>query len=159
MQRPPRGAHSELLPTSRLISLAFIGLVLGASTLGMMAWVQGTHGEAVARTMGWVTFALAGIFLALEANDELGSMFSTATFASGKLLQMSLFAVIATIVVTELGLFQRIFATTELAVDQWVACIVVASAIVWIMELQKLVRRRRGAPHQPQTTQIGEAVA
>jgi hypothetical protein len=58
---------------------------------------------------------------------------------------MCLFAFLATIAVTEVGLFQRIFDTVSLSVSQWVTCFVVASAILWVMEVEKLIRRR-GAP-------------
>ena len=75
-------------------------------------------------------------------------MFSTATLKNGKLMQMCLFAFVATIAVTELGLFQRIFDTVSLSASQWVTCLVVASAIVWVMEVEKLVQRRRASREQ-----------
>jgi Ca2+-transporting ATPase len=143
MQRPPRGANAQILPTRSLVGLAGFGLVITLSTLGVMAWAQPSLGEPVARSLGLVTFALAGIFLALECNDQVGSVFSSATFDNRKLLQMCLYALLATIAVTEIGLFQRIFDTSSLSVSQWVTCLVVASAIAWVMEIDKLIRRRR----------------
>lgn len=158
MQRAPRGANAQILPVRMLIALALLGSVLAAITLGMMSSVQD---QTLARTMGWVTFALSGIFLALETNDELGSVFSTATLTSGKLIQMVLFALVATIAFTELGLFQRLFETTSLSVNQWVTSVVVASSVIWIMELQKLVRRRRANARSaaPQVTVEPEPAA
>jgi P-type Ca2+ transporter type 2C len=148
MQRPPRGAHAELLPRRTLLGLAGLGLVLAVCTLGIMQWAQGPLGEPAARSLGLVTFSLSGIFLALECNDVLGSVFSTSTLKNGKLMQMCLFAFVATIAVTELGLFQRIFDTVSLGASQWVTCLVVASAIVWVMEVEKLVQRRRASREQ-----------
>ena len=148
MQRPPRGSNAELLPRRTLLGLAGLGLVLAVCSLGIMQWAQGTLGESVARSLGLVTFSLSGIFLALECNDVLGSVFSTATLKNGKLIQMSLFAFVATIAVTELGLFQRIFDTVSLSVSQWITSLVVASAIVWVMEVEKLVQRRRASRDQ-----------
>ena len=145
MQRPPRGANAQILPTRTLLGMAGLGLVIAISTLGIMQWAQGTLGEPTARSMGLVTFALAGIFLALGCNDTTGSVFSEATLDNGKLIQMCLLSVVATIAVTEVGLFQRIFDTISLSVNQWVTCLVVASAILWVMEVEKLIRRR-GAP-------------
>ena len=146
MQRPPRAADAELLPRSALLKLAAFGLVMAACSLGVMQWAQGSLGEPTARSMGLVTFALAGIFLALECNDDPGSVFSMATLQNGKLVQMCLFSVVATILVTELGLFQRIFDTVSLSANQWIICLVLASVIAWVMEVEKLVRRRRTAP-------------
>jgi Ca2+-transporting ATPase len=157
MRRPPRGADAQILPTRTLLAMAGLGLVITLSTLGIMEWAQGTLGEPMARTMGLVTFALAGIFLALGCNDDTGSVFSDATLSNGKLLQMSLFAFLATIAVTEVGLFQRIFDTQSLSVNQWTTCLVVASAILWVMEIEKLIRRREKSgstdqEEQPYTT-------
>jgi Ca2+-transporting ATPase len=59
---------------------------------------------------------------------------------------MCLYALVATILVTELGLFQRIFDTVSLSVNQWILCLVVGSVIAWVMEVEKFVRRRRAAP-------------
>jgi P-type Ca2+ transporter type 2C len=143
MQRSPRGAHAQILPRSRLFALAGIGLVLAVCTLGVMQWAQGPLGDATARTMGLVTFSLAGIFLSLEANDDNASVFSMDTLLNHKLLQMCLYAAIAAIVVTEIGLLQRIFDTVSLSASQWVICLVVGSAVLWVMEVGKLVRRRR----------------
>jgi Ca2+-transporting ATPase len=149
MERPPRGAHSQILPTRSLVGMAGLGLVIAASTLFIMEATQATLGEMVARSMGLVTFSLAGIFLALECNDPVGSVFSEETFGNGKLIQMCLYALIATIAATEIGLFQRILVTNSLSVNQWITCAVAGSAVLWVMELDKLIRRRRGTAEQP----------
>ena len=45
MQRPPRGAHAELLPRQTLLGLAGLGLVLAVCSLGIMQWAQGSLGR------------------------------------------------------------------------------------------------------------------
>jgi Ca2+-transporting ATPase len=145
MERVPRSSQAQLLPRPLLIGLAGLGLVLAISTLGVMEWAQAGLGEMVARSMGLVTFSLAGIFLALEVNDDRQSVFGASTLENGKLLQMSLYAFVATILVTEIGILQRIFDTASLSIGQWVICLVVASAIIWVTEVAKLILRRRDA--------------
>jgi Ca2+-transporting ATPase len=144
MQRPPRGAHAQILPTKSLIAMGALGLVIAVCSLAVMETFQASLGETVARSMGLVTFSLAGIFLALECNDQTVSVFSEETRKNGKLIQMCAFALIATLAVTEIGLFQRIFDTSSLSVDQWGICLVVASIIMWVMEVEKIFLRRRG---------------
>jgi Ca2+-transporting ATPase len=146
MERPPRPSQAQLLPRPLLIGLAALGLVIAVSSLAIMEWGTLTGlDQTVARTMGFVTFCLAGIFLALEVNDDRQSVFGVATLENRKLLQMSLYAVISTILVTEIGLFQRIFDTASLSAGQWAGCLIVASAIIWVMEVAKIVLRRREA--------------
>jgi Ca2+-transporting ATPase len=143
MERPPRGANAQILPTDKLVRLGLIGLVLAACTLVMMQYIQPTLGDQLARTMGFVTFCLSGIFLALVINDEYGTVFNTKTLDNGKLFQMSLFSLLATILATELPLFQKILATASLSVNQWILCVAVAAIPAVIMEISKFVRRRR----------------
>jgi len=144
MERPPRGANAAILPTNKLMRLAVIGAVLAAVTLIVMQVARPTTGDIVARTMGVVTFALAGIFLALVINDEYGTVFSSKTLENGRLLKMSLYSLIATILVTELGLFQRIFDTASLSLNQWVICAVVGAIPALAMEIEKIFRRGEG---------------
>jgi P-type Ca2+ transporter type 2C len=147
MQRVPRGAHAEILPRKRMLALALLGLLLAAITLGVMESAQAAQDDiAVARSMGMATFALAGIFLSLEINDEINTVFSGDTLLNQELLKMCLFAFIAAVAATEVGLLQRILGTASLSVSQWVTCLVVASAVVWIMEVWKIVQRRRAGP-------------
>ncbi|MBV9578341.1 MAG: cation-transporting P-type ATPase [Chloroflexi bacterium] len=143
MQRPPRGANAHILPTRTLIGMAALGLVTAACALGITEYTQSVSDMMTARTMGFITFSLAGIFLALGCNDTIDSVFSAATFDNGKLIQMCLFALVATILVSELALFQRIFDTVSLSTNQWITCVVLASIVLWVMEVEKLIRRRR----------------
>jgi Ca2+-transporting ATPase len=158
MQRPPRGANAQILPTRSLLGMAGYGLVIAVCTLGIMEWAQAATSDlTTARTLGFVTFSLAGIFLALGCNDTTDSVFSATTFDNGKLIQMCLFAVVATILVTELGLFQRIFATVSLSANQWIICVVLASVILWVMEVAKLIVRHRGASEQTEAAEVQAA--
>ncbi|HEY3149863.1 MAG TPA: HAD-IC family P-type ATPase, partial [Dongiaceae bacterium] len=150
MARPPRGASAEILPPRKLMTVAGFGLVMAASTLLGMQFVSINQGDAVARTVGLVSFALAGIFIALEINDDRESVFSASTLANGKLLQMCLFAFISTVVGTEIGLLQRILGTVSLSVNQWIGCLVFALPIVVVMEIVKIFRRR--AAHAQETS-------
>jgi Ca2+-transporting ATPase len=143
MQRPPRGAHARILPTKSLAAMALLGLVIAVCALAVMETFQASLGETVARSMGLVTFSLAGIFLALECNDQTISVFSETTLSNGKLIQMCLFALISTLAVTEIGLFQKIFDTSSLTASQWVTCLLVGSVIMWVMEIEKIILRRR----------------
>ena len=115
---------------------------MAASTLIVMQFTEGATGESVARTMGLIAFALAGIFLALEINDEFGSVFSSATLGNRQADADGLYSLLATIAVTEIGLFQRIFDTESLSVTQWLVCAAVGSAVLWVMEIYKFFHRR-----------------
>jgi len=154
MERPPRRADEQIMPRRLAMRLAVVGLVMAVATLGLIQYAVAPWGEGVARTMGLTVFSLASIFFALETNDDLRSVFSRETLANSKLLQMSGLSLLATFLVTQVGFMQRIFATTALTLEQWLLCIAVSSAVLWLVELMKVVRRRPSTRHVPGTPRI-----
>ena len=57
-------------------------------------------------------------------------------------------ALLFTLLSTELGILQRILGTTSLTGGQWLMCIALATALLLVSELVKLVLRHRS----PKTT-------
>lgn len=159
MKRPPRPSDEQILPRRLAVELVAIGLVLAACTLGVIQYaVAGAHwGNTVARTMGLTTFSIASIFFALETNDQLRSVFSREILESHKLLQMCGWSLLATFLVTAPDFMNRIFATTNLTVGQWVICIAVGSLVLWLSEIAKIFRRRGEAPSASES--VSEAVS
>jgi Ca2+-transporting ATPase len=148
MQRAPRKAGERILPARLFTRLIFAGVVIAASTLGVMTYVvnYAQVSVEVARTMGIITFGFASIFFALETNDEQRSVFSHLTLESHRLLQMCGWSLLATFLMILPDFMQRIFGTADLNVGQWLICIIVSSLILWVTEIEKIFRRRAGEP-------------
>jgi Ca2+-transporting ATPase len=153
MKRKPRPEKEPILTSALLGYLAFAGIVLGGSTLGLIAWADHVHDTAVARTMGLTTFAIANVFFSFTVKDQLRSVFTAETFADRKLLRATGMSAVAILFGTELGIFQRILGTVSLTGKEWTACILVAFSIVVASELWKLYLRS----HQPKTDEKEEA--
>ena len=49
---------------------------MGGGTLAVIAWSSNTYGEAVARTMGLITFSISNLAFSFATKDERHSMFS-----------------------------------------------------------------------------------
>ena len=64
-------------------------------------------------------------------------------------------------IVTSLDFTHRLFATTDLAVGQWVICIVFGSLVLWTTEIEKFFRRRAEASSvtELETVSASQAVA
>src|SRR3989442_1420330 len=116
MQRQPRKAGAQILPTQLFVRLIIIGLIIATCTLGVMQYaVVGAHWSVeVAHTMGMTVFSLASIFFALETNDELRSVFNPATLENTRLLQICGWSLLATFLVTAPDFMNRIFGTKDL---------------------------------------------
>jgi P-type Ca2+ transporter type 2C len=158
MERKPRPEKEPILTTSLLLWLAFMGLVLGGTTLGVIWWADDQHSTAVARTMGMTTFAIANVFLSFCVKDDFRSILDGETFADLRLLKATGLSAIAILFGTELGIFQRILGTVSLSGKQWIVCLLAALTIVVASEIRKFVLRRR-RPEPAAEAEAPEAAA
>jgi P-type Ca2+ transporter type 2C len=152
MQRKPRDPDAQILPRAKLLWLAFVGLVMGSVTIGVIAWADHAYDTPVARTMGVTSFAIANLLYSFCERDELESVFSLDVLRDRKFLMFSGASVLAIVVAPQLNLFNRILHTVPLTLHQWLICIVTAFAAVVVTEIRKFVLRRReaAAPEAPE---------
>jgi Ca2+-transporting ATPase len=142
MDRKPRAADEAVLPKPLLAWLAVVGFLMGAVTLAITSWADDPHGLAMARTIGFTTFALSHIFFAVSTKDERRSVFNLDTFADKPLL-ISIGLGLAVIVLqTTLNPLQRLLQTGPLELEQWLVCIAAALVIPVVAEVRKLLIRR-----------------
>ena len=145
MLRKPRPAKEQILPRPLLLWVAVAGLVMGGTTLGVIAWADHAYDGAVARTMGLTTFAIANVLFSLATRDEQRSVFSLDVLEDRIFLYCSAGSLAAILFGTELGFLQRILHTVHLDLHQWLVCVVVGLAIVPVSEGRRLLlARRRG---------------
>jgi Ca2+-transporting ATPase len=161
MEEPPRPKDQRILPGPLFIWLVFVGLLFAAPTLAVIAWASQEFDEVVAHSMGLVTFSMFHLFFSLETADEDRTIFSSQLLENGTLLKASGLSLLTIFLSTTFGPLQRMLDTTELTVQQWALCIVVAFSIVVIAEIRKLFRRRRApAVEAPiQQPAVGQATS
>jgi Ca2+-transporting ATPase len=151
MQRKPRDPEAQILPRSKLLWLALVGGVMGAATIGVLAWADSQYDTEIARTMGMTSFAIANLFYSFCERDERMSVFSLDVLRDRKFLMFSAASVLAIILAPQLNLLNRILQTTPLTLHQWLICIVAALATVALTEIRKFMLRRKeaDAPRPP----------
>ena len=145
MDRAPRPADEPILTRRRWSAIALAAVVMAIGTLAVFVWAPGPEAEAgvasVAGTMGFNTFVLFQFFNILNVRSENGSVFSRMLF-SNKSLWISLVTVLLLqFGVTHVGFMQSLFDTTSLSASEWAVCIAVASSILWVEEIRKLISR------------------
>ena len=150
MQRKPRASTEQILPRPLLIWVAIAGLVMGGTTLGLIAWADDTYGGPVARTMGLTTFAIGNLLFSSRRATSGARCSRSTSSRTGCSCTAAPAPCAAILLGTELGILQRILNTVHLSLHQWLVCIVVALAIVPVSEGRRLLlaaarRRRRPA--------------
>ena len=149
MQRRPRDADAAVVNRSLAVRLGFLGLVMAALALGVVAWGEHRYDLVIATTMGLTTLSLMHIVAALEAREPTGSIFGHYTFANRRFLQLIGAALVLTFLVTSLSPLQRIFDTVSLTSSQWGICLLGPLVYLAVSELVKLYDRH--AAHEEPT--------
>jgi len=139
MRHRPRPVDERILTRSRWSAVVTAAVTMAVGTLAVLEWAP----ESVAVTMAFNTFVLFQFFNILNARHDSQTVFHRDTLAN-RWLWISLGAVIVLQVgVTHLGPLQRLFDTTSISLAQWLVAALVASSVLWVEEIRKLVTRTR----------------
>jgi P-type Ca2+ transporter type 2C len=153
MQRRPRPPDRPILTRGLLVWLVTAGVIMGAGTLGVISWAESIYDVGVAHTMGVVTFSLFTLFFSIASRDERRTAFTLDTFKDPTFNKATLLSVITLILATILGPLQAFLDTTSLNMQQWLVCTALATTVLIVSEVWKVVRRRsqaaRPAPNIP----------
>lgn len=146
MQRPPRDPREPLLTGMFIWRITFVSLIMVTGTFGLFLWER-EHGAGIelARTVAVNTLVMFEIFYlfnsryikanVLNLNGLLGNRY--ALIAVGVLIAFQ-------VCFTYLGPMQTLFGTTGIDVMMWVRIVLVASSVLFLVELEKAVIRCAG---------------
>ncbi len=147
MSRAPRPVEEKIVTGRRRAAIGVAAVTMAAGTLAVLAWAPGEAlpggTPTVAGTMAFTTFVLFQFFNLLNVRSDRTSVFHRDSLRN-RWLWVSLGSVLVLqVAVTHVGPLQRLFATTSITPAQWAVCALVASSVLWIEELRKLVLRAR----------------
>ncbi|MBR9787463.1 MAG: cation-transporting P-type ATPase [Vibrionaceae bacterium] len=139
MQRTPRDPDTPLLTTHLIWRVVFVSVILMFGTLGMFVWEMGQQDDiARARTIAVNTLVMFEIFYLFNTRFILDSVFCR----QGLIGNFYVLIAIAVLIVfqacfTYLPFMQVLFGTAGLEVDVWIRIMVVASSVLFLVELEK----------------------
>lgn len=102
----------------------------------------GIGGLAVARTAGFTMLVLAQLFKCLNSRSERESAFR-GIFGNPLRWVAIVVSLAPQVLVVHVPLFNDAFTATPLSAGEWALCAGMASSVLWIDELKKLIVRRR----------------
>jgi Ca2+-transporting ATPase len=141
MLRPPRPSSAGILDFGRLGRLLLYGAIMAAGTL--FAFVHGIReaGSGYGSTLAFTTFVLFQFFNVFNARAEYETAFNRQFFSNGK-LWLALAGVVALqALAVHWPLVQSIFHTTTLTLMDWGLATGVASSVLLLEEVRKLLAR------------------
>ena len=152
MARPPRKPTDRVVDGAMWGGVLLVGAVMAISTLatldiflpgGLIEVGVSTDNLETARTAAFTTLVFAQLFNTLNSRSETVSAFSH-LFVNKWLWASIALAVVLQVAVVEVGFLQTAFTTTHLDLEHWLVVVAMASLVLWVDEIRKLIMRARG---------------
>jgi P-type Ca2+ transporter type 2C len=146
MARKPRRLTDRVIDARMWAGVVGIGIVMAAVTLLTIdlylpgGLIEGDRDLANARTAGFTVLVLAQLFNCFNARSERRSAFH-GMFTNHWLWGAVLLSLLLQVMVVHVPFLNVAFGTVPLTGDQWLACLAIASLVLWLRELGKLLVR------------------
>ncbi len=153
MQRPPRPFDQPIIVRSMMVRLFVAGLFMAAATLVLVQIGKSTYDSLeVGQTMAVVGLGLMNIFLALNLRYPEESAFGPSTLSNPKLLWAFGWAVVGSMLITQMRVLHDVFQTVPLTGNQWALCLAPGVVLLLLGEVGKVVLRARRPHEEPAVT-------
>ncbi len=146
MSRPPRSLTSRVIDSRMWVSVILVGVVMAVITLFTLdrfmpgGLVEGDRDLTHARTAAFTVLVLAQLFHSFVARSGSRSAFHGA-LANRWLWGAVTLSLLLQVAVVHLPFLNAAFGTTPLELGEWLFCVAMASAVLWVTEVEKLVDR------------------
>jgi Ca2+-transporting ATPase len=148
MREPPRPAGERVITPQMWRGIVMVGVVMAVGTLLVLdaslpgGFVAGEGKLRYAQTMAFTTLMLFQIFNVVNARSDDRSAF--AHLFTNQWLWIAMAGSLALqVLVVYAPFLQRAFGTVGLSIGDWLFCTGVASSVLWIREISKVVARLR----------------
>jgi calcium-translocating P-type ATPase len=139
MRRPPRDAHEPILTHYLIWRVVFVSFIMLCGTMGLFLWEmkQGVSIEH-ARTVAVNTLVMFEIFYLFNSRYITASVFNWAGFTGNRYVLIAIgILIIFQLGFTYLAPMQTLFGTTAIDFKIWLRILLVASSVLFIVELEK----------------------
>jgi Ca2+-transporting ATPase len=147
MTASPRSKREGVITTHMWYGIGFVGAIMAFGTLFVVdaalpgGILEGSGSVRHAQTMAFTTLMLFQLFNVFNARSDDASALS-GFFKNGWLLGALGLSLLLQIAVVYIPFLQQAFSTEALSVANWMRCVLVASSVLWLRELQKRVTAR-----------------
>jgi P-type Ca2+ transporter type 2C len=147
MSRPPRPRGEGVITGRMWAGIFYVGAIMAAGTLLVLdaslpgGLIEGTGDMRYAQTMAFSTLVLFSLFTVFNSRSDERSAFAE-LFSNGWLWGAVALSVLLQAAVIYVPFLQQAFSTVALSARDWLVCAAVASSVLWLRELSKLIIRR-----------------
>ena len=149
MKRAPRRRSDRVIDLEMWMGFLLTGSVMAVVTLATLdlslpgGFIPGTHDMTYARTLAFTTLVFCQLFNVFSSRSDYDSAFRH-LFNNSLLWGAVLLSVVLQIAVIYIPFLNEAFQTTPIAATEWAICVVMASMVLWVDEIKKLILRATG---------------
>jgi len=144
MSRPPRPPEENIFAHGMWQYILWVGLLVGGVSIASQAWAI-SRGTEYWQTVVFTVLTLSQLFHSLAVRSETASLFSIGLLSNRPMLGAVLFTLGLQMAVIYLPLLNELFHTQPLPLFDLVACFIFSSLVLFAVEFQKWLVRRRAA--------------
>jgi P-type Ca2+ transporter type 2C len=144
MNQPPRPRGEGVITRPMWLGIFFVGAVMAVGTLFILdsslpgGLVEGSGDLRYAQTMAFTTLVFFSLFTVFNARSDEQSAFR-GFFTNAWLWGAVLLSLLLQAAVIYIPVLQQAFSTVSLTFNDWLRCMAVASSVLWLRELSKMV--------------------
>jgi Ca2+-transporting ATPase len=149
MNAPPRPRGEGVITRGMWAGILFVGVIMATGTLLILdaslpgGLIEGSGDMRYAHTMAFTTLVFFSLFTVFNARSDTRSAF-TGLFANRWLWGAVALALLLQVAVLYVPFLQQVFSTVPLSAGDWLFSAAVASSVLWLRELSKVISRARG---------------
>jgi potassium/sodium efflux P-type ATPase len=145
MQRPPRDANEPILTSYLIWRVAYVSIILMSGTFGLFLWeMEQAVSIEHARTVAVNTLIMFEIFYLFNSRYITASIFNRSGLTGNRYVLIAIgILIMLQLGFTYLAPMQVLFGTTAIDFMIWLRIILVASSVLFLVELEKYVVRYR----------------
>jgi P-type Ca2+ transporter type 2C len=146
MNKPPRPKEEGVITRRMWAGIFFVGAVMAAGTLIILdaslpgGLIEGPGPLRYGQTMAFTTLMLFQLFNVFNARSDERSAFQ-GLFTNRWLWAAIGSSLVLHVAVVYVPFLQEAFSTTNLSLRDWLWCGAVASSVLWLRELSKIITR------------------
>lgn len=146
MRHPPRPRDEGVITNRMWFGILFVGSISAAGTLVVLDWslpgglIEGSGSLRYAQTMAFTTMVFFSIFTVFNARSDERTAFA-GLFSNKWLWAAIVLALLLQAAVIYIPFLQQAFSTVGLSAGDWLRCAAVASSVLWLREVSKLITR------------------
>jgi len=146
MNKPPRPNGESVLTPRMWVEILLVGAVMALGTLIVLdaslpgGLIEGSGTTSYGQSMAFTTLVLFQLFNVFNARSDERSAFE-GLFVNPWLWSAVGLSLLLHAAVLYIPILKEAFSTTSLSVGDWLVCAAVASTVLWVRELSKMIAR------------------